>query len=252
MEGTTNVGVALSKPKRRKKRTRMARGARREQLLAAANTIVASEGIRGLTMERLSEVARISKPVVYSHFENSSELLVALLQNYWDEVDRRVPNAPRAGQSFEDHLSESVHAHLGVVLNREGAVRHVLHTVIEDPLIEQLRTQREQQVVERWAQKTSAYYSISPEQSELIAVVYRGALEAAASYVSRFPVKRSDVEKMVVRMGMATLRATHREQTKVDAEEGAGKIPEPGSGKKRSSHRGSNRVRGRKSVSKPG
>lgn len=212
MQAASNVAVFPGKTRRAKKRPRMLRSARREQLLATANKIVSTEGIRGLTMERLSEIAKISKPVVYSHFDNRSELLVALLQNYWDEVDSRVPLAPKNGQSFEDHLRESVHAHLEVVLNGAGAIRYVLHTVIEDPLIEQLRIQREQLVTERWAQKTLAYFSISTEQAENIAILYRGALEAAASFLSRNPTRRNSIEKMTTEMGIAILSATCTKQ----------------------------------------
>lgn len=212
MEAATNVGVSPERNRKPKKRSRMLRAARREQLLAVANKIVGAEGIRGLTMERLSEIARISKPVVYSHFDNRSELLVALLQNYWDEVDRRVPPAPKDGQSFEEHLRESVHDHLEVVLNGAGAIRYVLHTVIEDPLIEQLRVNREQLVTERWAQKTLAHFEISTEQAENIAILYRGALEAAASFLSRFPTRRKSIEKMITEMGISILRATCSKQ----------------------------------------
>jgi len=170
-----------------------------------ANKIVASDGIRGLTMERLSESAKISKPVVYSHFKNRSDLLVALLQHYWDENDRLVSTSLRDGQTYESHLKESIKQHFDVVLNGSGAVRHILHTVIEDPVIEQLRMKREQDLIRRWTKQTLAHFSVSPEEAEHLAILYRGALEAATSYVVRYPKKRRGVEEMCVRMAMGAL-----------------------------------------------
>ena len=192
----------------RKKRTRWARGDRRDQLLEVANKLVIQEGIKGLTMERLATAAKISKPVVYSHFENRSDLLVALLQNYWDENDRLVPSGPREGQSYEDHLRESVRAHFDIVLNGSGAVRHILHTVIEDPAIEELRGKREQDLVRRWTKQTLAHFPVSSEDAETLAILYRGALEAATSYVVRHPKKRKSVEEMCVRLPMGVIRSS--------------------------------------------
>lgn len=200
----------LQRPAPAKKRTRWERGARREQLLQVANKIVARDGVRGLTMERLAEAAKISKPVVYSHFENRSDLLAALLQNYWDETDRSVPNAPHEGQAYEEHLRETVRGHFDVVLNGTGAIRHILHTVIEDPIIEQLRLSREQDLIRRWTKKTLEYFPMSAEQAEHLAILYRGALEAATSYVSRHPRKRSEVEDTCVKMGIASLESVCR------------------------------------------
>lgn len=190
----------------KKKRARWQRSARRKQLLEVANKIVMNDGIKGLTMEYLAESAKISKPVVYSHFRNRSDLLVALLQNYWDENDRLAPAIPQKGQSYENYLRESVRNHFDVVLNGTGAVRHILHTVIEDPVIEQLRKEREQKLIKQWAQLIPEHFPISSEDAKHLAILYRGALEAATSYLVRFPQKRRALEETCVRVGMAALR----------------------------------------------
>ncbi len=60
----------------------MARQDRRAQLTALAWSIVAEDGADALTLGRLAEAAGVSKPVVYSHFDSRSALLVALFEEY--------------------------------------------------------------------------------------------------------------------------------------------------------------------------
>ncbi|WP_257461877.1 TetR/AcrR family transcriptional regulator [Archangium lipolyticum] len=82
---------------------RMAKEARRRQLLETALEIVRSEGTEALTLSYLAERAGVTKPIAYEHFGSRSGLLIALYRDY----DERQAQAMRAaleanGRTLED------------------------------------------------------------------------------------------------------------------------------------------------------
>jgi AcrR family transcriptional regulator len=183
----------------------MLREDRRTQLLTVAQRILRRDGVKALTMERLSEEGRISKPVVYSHFENRSDLIVAILEEHWAHVDAVVPQRPEPGESFEHHLRRSVAAFFDVINDNAGTV-HTLYRVLEDPVIEEARHKREQAVVAAWIAKTTEAYNISKKHAEVIAHIYRAALEGAAIRALAKPSERAMIEAVVVQMGLSALQ----------------------------------------------
>lgn len=63
-------------------RRRLSREARTRQLLDAAWQLIADEGTDALTLIHLSEVAGVTKPLVYGHFGSRNGLLAALYEDY--------------------------------------------------------------------------------------------------------------------------------------------------------------------------
>lgn len=63
-------------------RRRLSREARTRQLLDAAWQLIADEGTDALTLIHLSEVAGVTKPLVYDHFGSRNGLLAALYEDY--------------------------------------------------------------------------------------------------------------------------------------------------------------------------
>lgn len=63
-------------------RKRLARDARRRQLLEVAWRLVRDEGADALSLGRLADQAGVTKPLVYDHFETRNGLLIALYREY--------------------------------------------------------------------------------------------------------------------------------------------------------------------------
>ncbi len=183
-------------------RSRMARADRRKQLLGVANELLANEGMYGLTMERLSEEAKISKPVVYSHFPNRSELLVAMLADYWQGVDLSLVDFDYT-QSFEVNFRSLVKSYFDYVSKKHAAIRQVLYKVVEDPIVEAARKRRERQVIDRWGDRLSHFCSLSKVELETAALMFRGVQANAASQIIQSPRRRKYFEEMTIVMGLA-------------------------------------------------
>lgn len=192
------------------KRPRMARDNRRQQLLAVANRIVAEEGVPALTMERLAVAAVISKPVVYSHFDNRSALLVAMLDDHWRNIDAAVPRAPDEGEAYPDFIRRSIRAYLDTIQAGGSTVRTFLYRGCDDPAVEAARREREAVVVRLWTDRLPPHYGINRADAEVLNALYRASVETAAARVVRDPRDRRRIERIVVAMAIASLEALSR------------------------------------------
>ena len=60
--------------------SRLSREGRRDALLDAAMALIGADGVEAVSMEAVAEGAGVSRPLVYKHFANRGELLVAVYQ----------------------------------------------------------------------------------------------------------------------------------------------------------------------------
>src|SRR3712207_7329609 len=60
--------------------SRLPRGARRAQLLQAAQEVLVENGFHAAAMDEIADRAGVSKPVLYQHFPGKRELYLALLE----------------------------------------------------------------------------------------------------------------------------------------------------------------------------
>jgi AcrR family transcriptional regulator len=138
------VGARAVEPGRAVRSRGMGREERRDQLLRLAEKILARGGITALTMESLAVEAKISKPIVYAHFRNRSELLVALFESYWSFVDALITVRRSGTTDPEQFLTRTVEAYLDAMEQRGHALRQLLFKVLEDPVVEAARRSRDQ------------------------------------------------------------------------------------------------------------
>jgi AcrR family transcriptional regulator len=183
----------------------MLRADRRAQLIEVSYRILRRDGVKALTMERLSEEARISKPVVYSHFENRSALIVALLEDHWAYLDSVVPQKPAAGQTFENYLRHRIGVFFDAIADVGGGV-HLLYRATEDPLVEQARRNRERRVTAAWVAVSTAHNNISRGDAEIISRAVRSAMEFAAVRALNYPKERKKVQRVTVEIAVAAWR----------------------------------------------
>ena len=83
-------------PRRRapaRRTSRLPRGARRLQLLRAAQDVFVAQGFHAAAMDDIADRAGVSKPVLYQHFPGKRELYLALLEEHVSELADRVAEA---------------------------------------------------------------------------------------------------------------------------------------------------------------
>lgn len=89
----------------------MKRRDRRRHLLDVTASLLATEGTRAVTMERVAELAGVSKALPYAHFANAEELLVAVYRRSSARLGRVVWTALTEADEHDDLAQVWVRAH---------------------------------------------------------------------------------------------------------------------------------------------
>lgn len=90
-----------------------------EAILAAAKRAFLECGVQGTSMDRLAEMAEVSKRTLYNHFSTKEDLVLELLSELWTRsmVDVDVPYD--AERPLEDQLLKLVEAEIELVSGNE-------------------------------------------------------------------------------------------------------------------------------------
>jgi AcrR family transcriptional regulator len=102
---------------------RLGRQQRRDSLLDAAATIFAELGPSGLTMERLAEVAGVSKALPYRHFDNAEQVRVELIRREIVLLGEHVAVVRSQIDDSEARLRATVATFFDVVAERRGLLQ---------------------------------------------------------------------------------------------------------------------------------
>jgi len=95
--------------------TRLPRGARRLQLLRAAQDVFVAQGFHAAAMDDIADRAGVSKPVLYQHFPGKRELYLALLEEQVDELTERVRQAMAATEDNQARVDAAVGAYFDFI-----------------------------------------------------------------------------------------------------------------------------------------
>ena len=68
-------------------------GERRRQLVRIASDLIEEGGVDAVTLPRVTERAGCARTLVYRYFASREELLVGVLQDYFERLDARLPEA---------------------------------------------------------------------------------------------------------------------------------------------------------------
>jgi len=63
---------------------------RREEIVIAALTLVANQGVKSMTIERIARIVGIVPSAIYRHFNNKSEILEAVLGMIFERMKKNV------------------------------------------------------------------------------------------------------------------------------------------------------------------
>src|SRR3712207_5005703 len=95
--------------------SRLPRGARRLQLLRAAQDVFVAQGFHAAAMDDIADRAGVSKPVLYQHFPGKRELYLALLEQQVDELTDRVRQAMAGTDDNRARVNGAVGAYFAFV-----------------------------------------------------------------------------------------------------------------------------------------
>lgn len=189
-----------------KKRIRLSREARQEMILDHAATIVAEDGVSGVTMEALGRSMNVSKSLLYAYYPTLTELLRALLHREYKRLRVNQYKASEDAETIEQLVRGVTHEYLGYI-NERGLIIERLEA---DPSISDHADPTEfgrKAAVDYIARVFSEALDIEPDIAYPVVDVSFGLPAAAGHYLTRHDISLETLEDITVTMILGSIEA---------------------------------------------
>jgi AcrR family transcriptional regulator len=165
---------------RPRRRERLSPEVRREQLLTVAARILASDGLTGVSMDRVAREARVSKGLVYNYFRDCHALLCGLLRRELHAIWRKQVEATRGDPTFDGLVRSTTRVYLRHVAEHGELLRPLLAEPSIAADVAKERAPKRPTIVREFAERMSREYGV-PIRSALAACDLLLDLSPAAS-----------------------------------------------------------------------
>src|SRR3712207_4004718 len=161
--------------------SRLPRGARRIQLLRAAQDVFVAQGFHAAAMDDIADRAGVSKPVLYQHFPGKRELYLALLEEHVSELAERVGEAMGGTDDNRARVNGAVGAYFDFIDAEGEAFRLVFESDLRnDEDVRTLVDRGTRACVEAIAEVIGAETGADHERALLLASGLTGLAETSA------------------------------------------------------------------------
>jgi AcrR family transcriptional regulator len=157
---------------------RLAHADRREDLLDAATRLVTADGVQAVTMDSVADAAGVSRPLVYKHFANRSDILVAVFRRESRRLHEEMSEEVVTGTTVEEAYRALVRASLRASAERGPLFAALRAAGAWSPELRRERQARDRRTVRFFAELTQAEYGISRADAESVSAMLLTALES--------------------------------------------------------------------------
>jgi AcrR family transcriptional regulator len=163
--------------------SRLPRGARRLQLLQAAQDVFVAQGFHAAAMDDIADRAGVSKPVLYQHFPGKRELYLALLEEHVGQLADRVRAALAGTDDNHERVRGAVTAYFEFIDAEGEAFRLVFESDLRnDPDVRAVVDRGTELCVEAIAEVIAADTGADKERALLLAAGLTGLMETSARW----------------------------------------------------------------------
>ncbi|MDO6444763.1 TetR/AcrR family transcriptional regulator [Colwellia sp. 1_MG-2023] len=92
---------------------------KREAIIDAAKQAFKEFGVQATSMDKLAELAKVSKRTVYNHFATKEALLMYLVAELWQKAETQVNVVYQSNISLEEQLMELLLAEINFICTEE-------------------------------------------------------------------------------------------------------------------------------------
>ena len=170
-------------PAANRRTSRLPRGARRLQLLRAAQDVFVAQGFHAAAMDDIADRAGVSKPVLYQHFPGKRELYLALLEEQVSGLADRVAEAMAATDNNRSRVDAAVGAYFDFIDADGEAFRLVFESDLRNDVdVRAIVDRGTGACVEAIAEVIGADTGADAERALLLAAGLTGLAEASARW----------------------------------------------------------------------
>lgn len=101
-------------------------------------------------MTALSELAGVAKPVVYSHFSNSSDVIVELLNTHFQQLVAAVNVQVQKADTLEEYVSAMVDASFDFENASDLPIRKITNGFSADERVNEAYLRHEEEFIRHW------------------------------------------------------------------------------------------------------
>jgi AcrR family transcriptional regulator len=177
------MSLSRPSPAPARRTSRLPRGARRLQLLQAAQEVFVAQGFHAAAMDDIADRAGVSKPVLYQHFPGKRELYLALLELQVTELTDRVRQAISGTEDNRERVDGAVGAYFDFIDAEGEAFRLVFESDLRnDEDVRALVDRGTRACVEAIAEVIGAETGADHERALLLASGLTGLAETSARW----------------------------------------------------------------------
>jgi AcrR family transcriptional regulator len=166
----------------------MAASDRRALIIEAAREAFAEGGYQGTSLDAVAERAKVSKALLYEHFDSKRELHAAMLEAHVQELIERLNAALAEAEPGEDRLRAGTEAFFTFIEERRGAAAILLRNTGDPDVaawLARLRDEVGRQIVTLMTAEVEQMLAADPElrtSIELFAQQQIGAIQSLADW----------------------------------------------------------------------
>jgi AcrR family transcriptional regulator len=184
-------------------------------ILEVAGQVFASDGYERASMDRIAELAGLSKPMLYAYFGSKEGLYSAYIEVTGRELVERLARANRTQIPRGARLREPISEFLSFVAEHRDGWKVLFGEVTANrplvTLVAQLRAQVVDEVRRMLEAGTGSWPGLVPPASDGVAHAIVGAGESLANWWLDHPaVSREDVTDWYVGLTQAAITSAHR------------------------------------------
>ena len=163
---------------------------KRQMILDGAVKVFTENGFDTSSMDRIAEVAGVSKRTIYNHFQNKESLFQAIVADFLKERDKIKPIQYSKGLSLQEQLREFAQAELYLI---NDPVRRGLSKLLTSVFLMNIdfgkdtRSQFEPHTAFiQWLNSAKEDKKLSFQSPELAARIFYGMVEGCLTYSALF------------------------------------------------------------------
>ena len=166
---------------------RLAAADRRDALLDAAAELVAGNDVEAVSMEAVAERAGVSRPLVYKHFGNRSELLAAVYRRESALLHAELTADVSAADSLEDTFRAQIHGALRAQATRGATFAALRAAGLRTRERRDEQRRRDRTTLRFFASQAVREFDLDPAHAKAAVAILLGAIDAALAQWRRRP-----------------------------------------------------------------
>lgn len=164
---------------------------KRQAILEGAVKVFIESGYDISSMDKIAEVAGVSKRTVYNHFQSKESLFQAVVDNFLKQRDQQKPIEYSSSRSLEEQLREFAEAELYLINDpiRRGLSKFLTSVFVMDiEFGKKIRSQSKppHEDFVKWLNYAKDDEKLSFQSANLAAQIFYGLVEGCLTYAALF------------------------------------------------------------------